>query len=335
MSAGGVPPHWMVALCLAILLAVFFVVSLAVGDIAIPFWEIPGVIWSDETNAKALIIREIRLPRTLLAVLIGASLGLSGAALQGLLRNPLAEPGVIGVSNSAALGAVIMFYFGVADSFALALPLGGIAGAALAVILIYALAGRYGSILTIVLAGVAIANFTGAFTALALNLAPSPYAALEIVFWLLGSVANRSFEHVVLAAPIMVLGWVLMLSTGRALDALTLGNETAQTLGFNMAMVQFRVIIGTALAVGAAVSVAGGIAFVGLVVPHLLRPLVDQAPGRLLPLSAMGGALLLLLADIAVRTMSFGAELKIGVVTSMIGAPFFLYLIMSTRRASP
>lgn len=319
---------------LLLLLAVLSVVSLAAGDVSIPPATALAQLFGGDDPVFGVIVREIRLPRTILALLVGATLGLSGAALQGLLRNPLAEPGIIGVSASAGLGAVITFYYGLATAFPLALPLGGIAGALIAVILVYLLAGRYGSILTIVLAGVAVSSFAGALTALALNLAPSPYAALEIVFWLLGSLTDRSFEHVALAAPVMAVGWVLLLSSARALDALTLGEETAQTLGFSLRRVQFQVIVGTALAVGAAVSVTGGIAFVGLVVPHLLRPLVAYSPSRLLPLSALGGAALLLLADIAVRLIPVGQELKVGVVTALIGAPFFLYLIMSMKRDS-
>lgn len=314
------------------LLMVLFVVSLVAGDVRLPLSQAIGELFREGDSVAGLIVREIRLPRTILAILVGASLGLAGAALQGLLRNPLAEPGIIGVSSSAALGAVITFYFGLAQVFPLALPLGGIAGALLAVMLVYALAGRYGSILTIILAGVAVSSFAGALTALALNLAPSPYAALEIVFWLLGSLADRSFEHIGLAGPVMAIGWIMLLSSGRALDALTLGEETAQTLGFNLKLVQFQVIVGAALSVGAAVSVTGGIAFIGLVVPHLLRRLVGHVPSKLLPVSALGGGALLLIADIAVRMISVGPELKVGVLTALIGAPFFLYLIVTMRR---
>ncbi|MFQ5534626.1 MAG: FecCD family ABC transporter permease [Sphingomonadales bacterium] len=322
----------LVGLGVAAFLLVLFVVSLAAGDVSLSLTQAVGELFHEQDPVAGLIVREIRLPRAILAILVGASLGMSGAALQGLLRNPLAEPGIIGVSSSAALGAVITFYFGLSAVFPLALPLGGIAGALLAVMLVYALAGRFGSILTIVLAGVAVSSFAGALTALALNLAPSPYAALEIVFWLLGSLADRSFEHIMLAAPVMAAGWVLILSASRALDALTLGEETAQTLGFDLRLVQFQVIVGTAFCVGAAVSVTGGIAFVGLVVPHLLRPLVGHVPSKLLPVSAVGGAALLLVADIAVRVISAGPELKVGVLTALIGAPFFLYLIVTMRR---
>ena len=284
-----------------------------------------------EPPVISTILVELRLPRAILAVLVGATLGLSGAALQGLFRNPLAEPGIIGVSASAALGAVIIFYFGYSSAFHLALPLGGIAGAMVAVLILFALSGRNAGVLTLILAGVAISSLAGALTSLALNLAPSPYAQSEIITWLLGSLADRSLSDVWLAGPFMIAGWALLLISGRALDALSLGEDTAQTLGFAMNRVRFQVILGTALAVGAAVSVTGGIAFIGLVVPHLLRPLVGHVPRRLLVASALGGAVLLLTADIAVRLMSEQTELKLGVLTAMVGAPFFLFLIYRTR----
>jgi iron complex transport system permease protein len=279
-----------------------------------------------------IILFEIRLPRTLLAVLVGAALGMSGAALQGFLRNPLADAGILGVSATASLGAVLVLYSGLAAGFALALPLGGLAGAVLAIGLIYGLAGRDASTLTLILAGVAVNSFAGALTALALNLAPNPYAILEIVHWLLGSLADRSFDQVWLAAPFIALGCAMLLMTARALDALSLGEEAARSLGFSMTRVRLLVIGGTALSVGAAVAVSGAIGFIGLVVPHLLRPFAGQRPGPLLGLSALAGAALLLAADIGVRLIDTQAELKLGVVTALIGGPFFLYLLARTRR---
>lgn len=317
---------------LFLLLLVLAALSLSLGKVDVPLREAIQGLFAEDPPLTSVLLFEIRLPRTILAILVGGSLGLCGAALQGLLRNPLAEPGLIGISSSAALGAVCMLYFGYAQVFPLALPMGGIAGALVVVFLLYGIAGRDSSILTLILAGVAISSFAAALTSLALNLAPSPYAAYEIVFWLLGSLADRSFDHVMLVAPLMFLGWVLLMSTGRALDALSLGEETAATLGFHLPRVRFAVIVGTALAVGAAVAVTGGIAFIGLVVPHLLRPLVGHQPSRLLGISALGGAVLLLAGDIAVRVFSPGLELKLGVLTAVIGAPFFLYLILKTRR---
>ena len=285
-----------------------------------------------DVETTALIVREVRLPRALLGLLIGVTLGLSGAALQGFLRNPLAEPGLIGVSASASFGAVLMFYTGLSGLFALALPLGGMVGACVGVVLIQALAGRGGSPFTLILAGIAVTSFAAALTSLTLNLAPNPFAALEIMFWLMGSLADRSFEHVWLSAPFMVAGWLLLATLGRPLDALTLGEDAAQTLGFDLRRVRHRLVFGTALCVGAATSVAGAIGFVGLVVPHLLRPLVGHKPSALLPASALGGAVLVLVADVAVRLLSPGRELKLGVLTALVGAPFFLFLVMRLRR---
>jgi len=280
------------------------------------------------------VLMEIRLPRTLLALLVGGTLGLSGAALQGLLRNPLAEPGLLGASSGAALGAVLVFYFGLAAADSLVLPLGGVAGSVAALGLLYGLAGRRADLVTIVLAGIAINALAAALTSLALNFAPSPYAALEILFWMLGSLADRSAVHVWLALPLMLPGWLLIGAAARGLDALTLGEETAASLGFPPARTQWLVIGGTALSVGAAVAVTGVIGFVGLVVPHMLRPWVGHHPRRLLAPCFAAGAALTLLADVAIRLMPPGPELKLGVVTALIGAPFFLQLILKHGRES-
>ena len=281
------------------------------------------------------MLTEVRLPRALLGLLVGATLGLTGAGLQGLLRNPLAEPGLIGASSGAALGAVLVFYFGMAVGSAMLVPLGGIAGALAALATLYLLAGRNPSIVIIILAGVAISAFCGALTSLALNLSPSPYAALEIVFWMLGSLTDRSMAQVWFVLPFMFAGWLLVLSTARALDALSLGEDTASTLGFSRRPVTLRAIAGTGLAVGAAVSVTGVIGFVGLVVPHLMRSLVGPRPAALLLPSALAGAALVLAADLLVRLPTGGPEPKLGVVTALIGAPFFLWLILKTRREHP
>jgi iron complex transport system permease protein len=282
----------------------------------------------------ASIFVELRLPRAILALLVGGTLGLCGAALQGLLRNPLAEPGLLGASSGAALGAVIVFYFGFAAADSLFLPLGAVAGSLTALATLYALAARRGDFLTIVLAGIAINALAAALTSLALNFAPSPYAALEILFWMLGSLADRSLTHVWLAVWLMVPGWLMVAAAARGLDALTLGEETAASLGFAPRRTQWLVIGGTALSVGAAVAVVGVVGFVGLVVPHLLRRWVGYRPSRLLLPSFVGGAALTLLADIAIRLMPAGPELKLGVVTALLGAPFFLHLIMQPRRGA-
>jgi iron complex transport system permease protein len=282
----------------------------------------------------AAILFEIRLPRVLLGLLVGGTLGLCGAALQGLLRNPLAEPGLLGVSSGAAFGAVVVFYFGLAAGQSLLLPLGAVAGSVAALATLYALAGRRGDFLGIILAGIAINALAGALTALALNFAPSPYAALEILFWMLGSLADRSLDQVGLVLPLMIPGWAMVVAAARGLDALTLGEDAAHSLGFSAQPTQWLVIGGTALAVGAAVAVTGVVGFVGLVVPHLLRRWVGYHPSRLLLPSFLGGALLTLCADLAIRLMPPGPELKLGVVTALLGAPFFLHLVLRSRRGN-
>jgi iron complex transport system permease protein len=284
------------------------------------------------TEAARMILVEIRLPRAILGALIGGALGLAGAVLQGYLRNPLAEPGLLGISGGASLGAVIAIHSGATAAFAIALPAGGLIGAGVAAMAVMLLAGERSGPLTLILAGVAISSLAGALTTLALNLSPNPFASVEMLFWLLGSLTDRSLLHVWLAAPLIILGAGLLLTTGRALDALTLGEEAAQNLGVDLKGLRARIVAGTALAVGAATAVAGTIGFVGLVVPHLLRPLVGHEPHRLLPASALGGAALVLAADVTLRLFAPLSEVRLGVVTALIGAPFFLWLVIKTRR---
>lgn len=322
-----------------LLLAALFVVmlataaaSLAIGYVNFSLSAAVLDVLSGTPTLGAVILEELRLPRTLLGLIVGFTLGLAGAAMQGFLRNPLAEPGIIGVSGAASLGAVLVFYFGLAGVFSFALPLGGIAGAVVAGIALFALAGSGASTTTLILAGVAINSLAGALVALALNLSPSPYAAVEIMFWLMGSLADRSLAQVFLVLPAIIIGWLLLLVTGRALDALSLGEETAASLGFDMRHLRLMVISGTSLAVGSSVAISGAIGFVGLVVPHLLRPLVGHVPRNLLVASGLGGAILTLAADIAVRLIDTQPELKLGVITAIIGAPFLLSLIWRLRR---
>ncbi len=316
---------------LCVLMLAAFAGSLAIGYAPLDLPQAASDVIHGRASLGALVLVELRIPRAVLGVLVGFSLGLTGAAMQGLLRNPMAEPGITGVTSSAALGAVIMFYFGFVGLSPLMLPLGGIAGAIAATFLLYGIAGRNASITTVILAGVAINSFASALTTLALNLSPNPYAVTEIVFWLLGSLADRSLLYVWLIAPLMAAGWVLLLLCGPALDGLALGEDTAQSLGFNLNRLRTRLIAGTALAVGSAVAATGSVAFVGLVVPHLLRPLVGYRPSRLLLVSGLGGAVLTLMADIAVRLLPVHPELKLGVVTALIGAPFLFHLLYRLR----
>jgi len=318
---------------LIILVAVLSVISLFTGRLGIGGLGDLLAVRTQDPETFRLLLLEVRVPRTILALTVGATLGLSGAVLQGLLRNPLAEPFILGASSSAALGAVIVFYFGIAGGAALATPLGGVAGTMVATAALLALGGRTQEPLTLILAGVALNALAAALTSLALNLAPSPYAALEIIFWILGSFADRSLDHLTLALPLMAIGWLLLFSTWRALDALSLGEDAAASLGFNLFAIKVRAILGCAFAVGAAVATTGVISFVGLVVPHVLRPFVGYRPSRLLPASLLGGAALMLAADIGVRLIDTQLELKIGVVTALIGTPFFFHLLLVLRRS--
>lgn len=312
-----------VALCVGIALA--FGLSLMAGKVWIPLdaWVADDPRWP--------IIAELRLPRTVLAALVGGALGLSGAAMQGYLRNPLADPGLFGVSSGAALGAVISLYFGYAAA-PLLLPAFALTGAAVTMALLALLVGRSGSVIVFTLAGVILSSVAGSMTALAISLAPTPFATSQIVTWLMGALTDRSWDDVHLALPLLVLGGGLLALTGRTLDALTLGEPAARSMGVDPLRLQFLVVSGVALCVGASVATAGIIGFVGLIVPHLVRPFVSNRPSAVLLPSALAGALLLLLADSLVRAMPTVSELRLGIAMSMLGGPFFLILLLRMRR---
>lgn len=284
------------------------------------------------TEGARLIVQEIRLPRVLAAFLTGAALGASGALLQGLLRNPLADPGVLGVSAMAALGAVIAIWFGLAAISAFAVPLMAIAFAALAAALLAGLAAARLSVVQLILAGVGLSSFAGALSALAMNLAPTPFTLSDLVNWLLGSVANRSFTDLALAAPFWIAGAGLAALALPGLRALTLGEDTALSLGANVPRTRLLAILASALLTGAAVAVAGMIGFVGIVAPHLVRPLVRHDPGDLILPSALAAGTILALADLAIRLAPFTQELKLGVAAALVGAPAFIWI--AARSAS-
>ncbi|HEY9035114.1 MAG TPA: iron ABC transporter permease [Pseudomonadales bacterium] len=302
------------------------------GPMDLALWQALSDGLRGESSMAGIIVWEVRLPRVLLAVLVGGALGLAGAAMQGFLRNPLADPGILGVSGSAAFGAVLVLYFGWAQLGWFMLPLGGLLGALAAVVLILLLAGRASDDATLVLAGLAVSSFAAALIALTLNLARSPYAMSEMVYWMLGSVANRSMLHVQIVLPFLLTGSLMLLAGWRYLEVLTLGNETAHAMGFKPQHWRWWLVCGIALCVGAAVSVSGAVGFVGLMVPHLVRPLVGFRPGVLMPASALAGSVLLLLADLLVQALP-GKPLQLGVVTALMGAPFFFYLVMHQRRS--
>jgi iron complex transport system permease protein len=316
-------------LSLLLLIVLAFSVSLLAGRVWLP----PHDLLAPHNSLAGLILYDIRLPRTVLALIVGAVLGLSGAVLQGFTRNPLAEPALLGVSSGAALGAVIAIYFGLAVLSPVIGPLLGIVGAIGACALTFAL-GRNGTV-ALVLAGAAVSSLTAAGIALALNFAPSPYAAYEIMNWLLGSLADKSWAQVFLVLPFAVVGAAMLALTGRALDALSLGEAQAQSLGVNLTTLAALVVAGTALSVGAITSVVGAIGFIGLVAPHLVRPFVDYAPRRVLLPATLAGALLLLCSDIAARLVHTNPELRLGVFTSLLGTPFFFWLVVRIRKVAP
>jgi iron complex transport system permease protein len=308
---------------------------LAALALAVPLSLLAGQVWLSPFAPHGpnafIILAELRAPRAALALVIGAGLGGAGAAMQGYLRNPLADPGLFGVAPSAAFGAVLALALGLGAL----LPIAALAGAAAAMAALGLIAGGASganSTTLFALAGLMLASLTGALTSLVISLAPNPFALSEIVTWLMGSLESRSWHDVVLAAPPIALGLLLLLRAGPALDALTLGEETARSLGVDPARLLWLMVLGTGLVVGAGVAAAGIIGFVGLVVPHLLRPFTDQSPSSLILPSALGGALLLLLADCLCRLLPLaGGELRIGIALSLIGAPFFLHLLLRFR----
>lgn len=299
--------------------------SVAAGKVWVP-WD----AWT-AADPRSIIIVQLRLPRTVLALLVGAALGLSGAVMQGYLRNPLADPGLFGVSTGAAFGAVLALFFGYAAQLWL-LPGFALIGAGLTMALLAVIAGRSGSLILFTLAGMILTSIFGSLTSLAISLAPTPFVSSQIVTWLLGALTDRSWDDVRIAAPLIALGAGLLFTTGRALDALTLGEQAARSMGVDPVRLQRVVIAGVALTVGASVAAAGQIGFVGLIVPHMVRPFAGHRPSATLLPAALGGALLLTLADALVRILPTVSELRLGIAMSMLGGPFFLYLLIGMRR---
>jgi iron complex transport system permease protein len=311
----------------AVLLALA-AISVMAGRVWTPFGAMSGT-----SDPRWLIITQLRVPRTILAIAVGAVLGLSGATLQGYTRNPLADPGVLGVSSMAAFGAVLTLFFNLVIASPWTLPLFAMAGAALGVILLVMVAAPAGEAVSFLLAGVVLNTLASAGVALALSLAPNPWASSEITTWLMGSLADRSVLDVRLTLPFMIVGAGVLFTTGPALDALSLGETGARALGVSLGRTQAMIALGVGLACGAAVAVTGVIGFVGLITPHLLRGMVGNQPSRLLAPSALGGAALLLAADILVRLTPGANEVHVGVAMAALGAPFFLALLISMRRS--
>lgn len=318
--------RWAIPALLA-LVVVLAILSIAVGRVTLT-WE----MWKAQDAVSRAILVELRLPRAILGILVGASLGLAGAAMQGYLRNALAEPGTLGVSAMSALGAVLSIFFNIAGLHPWVLPICGVIGGMISMTALFFLSGMAASVLTLVLSGIILSALAVAGISLALSLSPSPWAATEIVRWMLGGLTDRSFDELTIAAPLIVIGSVAVLGCRRALDALTLGEAGARSLGIDLNRAQWQLALGIGLIVGGSTAVTGMIGFVGLIVPHLMRSLVGARPGALLVPSAIGGAALVLAGDIVVRLLPGGSELQLGVVMSLIGAPFFFVLLHSMRR---
>lgn len=310
------------------------VLLLAALGLAVPLSLLAGKVWIDpfdpQVRNAVVILTELRLPRAVLALILGAGLGGAGAAMQGYLRNPLADPGLFGIAPSAALGAVLSLFFGFTAVWAL--PLFALIGAGGAMALLGLIAGREGGVALFTLAGMMIASLAGALVSLAISLSPNPFAMSEIVTWLMGALADRSWREVWIAGPLTLAGLGFLFAAARGLDALTLGEAAARSLGVEPARMQALIIAGIGLTVGASVAVAGIIGFVGLIVPHVVRPFTDRRPSSLLAPSMLAGALLLLVADCLCRILPTVSELRLGIALSLIGAPFFLHLLLKLRK---
>jgi iron complex transport system permease protein len=318
--------RWVIPTLLAVV-AILTVLSIAVGRVTLT-WN----VWGAQDAVSRAILIELRLPRAILGVLVGASLGLGGAAMQGYLRNALAEPGTLGISAMSALGAVLSIFFNIAGLHPWVLPICGVLGGMTGMMILFALSGRTASALTLVLSGIILSALAIAGISLALSLSPSPWAAGEIVRWMLGGLTDRSFDELTIAAPLIIVGCAAVLACRRPLDALTLGETGARSLGIDLNRAQWQLALGIGLIVGGSTAVTGVIGFVGLIVPHLMRPLVGSRPGALLIPSALAGAALVLGGDIVVRLLPGGSELELAVVMALVGAPFFFVLLHSMRR---
>lgn len=321
-------------LILTLLAAVLFATSALVGTAPLPVDETLAALFGQGDDRIRTIVWELRLPRAAAAFAVGAALGLAGAGMQGLLQNPLAEPGVLGVSAFSALGAVVAIFFGFAAVSSLAVPVAAILGAGLAAALLALAAAQGARSVTLLLIGIGLSSVAGALMSLALNLAPNPYSLSDLVNWMMGSVANRSWADMAFGAPWWIAGAALVLIAGPGLRALSLGDETAASLGADPKRLRLLVIGGTSLLTGASVAVAGTIGFVGIVAPHVVRPFVKHDPERLLVPSALLAGVILMAADIAVRVLPFQQELKLGVAAALIGGPVFIWIAARLGRSS-
>lgn len=323
-------PAWLLpTLVLASFVAIFSACLL--GSTPMPPDRVLAALFGGADAPDRLVLWEIRLPRALAAYIVGAALGMSGAALQGLLRNPLAEPGVLGVSAAASLFATFSIYYGLAVLSPWVLPVAAILGALAATALITLAAIRTRSVVTLILIGVGLSSFAGAAMSLLMNLAPNPFSLSDMINWMLGSVANRSFREIGLVSPFLIAGTAILLFSRRGLSALTLGEEAATGIGLNLRNQRVLTVLGAGLVTGGSVALAGAIGFVGIVAPHIIRPFVRHDPARSLVPSALLAGLILVIADIGVRVLATPNELKLGVVAALIGAPAFVWIAMQRR----
>ena len=306
-----------------------FILTLAIG-----ISLLIGTLSLDLLLKDSAILWDLRVPRTLIAVAMGISLGLTGAVLQGFLRNPLAEPGIMGVSSAAAFGAVLIMTLGFGSTSLFTVPLAGMVGVLGITFFLYKVLKKYPNPLTLILTGLALNSLLGALMTLTLTLSHNPYASLEIIFWLLGSFAHHSLEQVALVIPLSIVGWIVLWRLRFVLDTLSLGEEMAIVLGASPKKMYSILILGMALSIGPLVSLVGVVGFIGLLVPHMVRPFVNHKPSDLLLPSALGGGIMALTADILVRLASNHMDLKVGVLTSLMGTPFFLYLLLKQSRDS-
>lgn len=329
------------AAALGLLTLATALISLNVGPVPIPANHVLAILLStigidvgQFTRTEQLVIEQIRMPRIVVGALVGAALGVAGTTMQGLFRNPMADPGIIGVSAGGALGAVIAIATGLTGLFFLALPAMAFAGAMCAAFLVYGIAavgGRF-SMATLLLAGVAVNAFLGAIVSAIIVLHPDNGALREILFWLSGGLESRAWEHVRVSAPLVLGGLAVTLLMARDLNLLMLGDSEARSMGVRVGPTRVILLAAASMVTGAAVAVSGTIAFVGLVTPHVLRLILGPDHRVLLPASALGGAVFVLLADTVARSLVAPAELRVGIITAFVGAPFFIFLLIKNKR---
>jgi iron complex transport system permease protein len=340
---GARPPFAVVLLGLTAALVAMAILAIGVGAVSIPPARVVSLLasafdapWSGRgADPDLVILMAIRVPRVLVAGLVGAALAVAGTQMQGLFQNPMASPDVIGTSAGAALGAVLAFVFGLAQLHVGWIPALSCIGAALSLTIVYGLTTRRGRtpVAMLLLAGVALNALLGSLTAFAISLSWVRYeVAQEVIFWLMGGLDDRTWTHVWMAAPLVAIGLAAAVALSRDLDLFTTGEDAAATLGLDVERAKQRILGVAALLSGTAVAVCGVIGFVGLIVPHALRLIVGPAHRRLVPAAAIGGALFVIAADLVARTALAPIEIRLGIVTGLCGAPFVRWLLGRYRR---